>query len=314
MSKMKCVARETLSAEGSQSPPPICDYEGSPYRAEFWGGGDREYEDRVERIALRTLLPPAGERLVEIGAGFGRLADEYAGYSQVILLDPARSMLEQARERWGGDPRFVLVVGSAYDLPLTTAACDAVVTVRMLHHLADIPLALGEIARVARPGGAYVLEYANKRHLKAVLRYLLRRQAHDPFSLEPYEFEELNFDFHPTYMTAALGEAGFRVEARRAVSVFRLGFLKRTIPPRLLAGADGWLQRPLAPLAPSPSVFLRARSTRPGPAVIVPHPFRCQQCRQEDTLQPGDGSLDCTACGARWSTRDGIHDFREPLR
>ena len=314
MDKISCVARETSRREG-KSPPASCDYEGSAYRTEFWDAG-RDYEDMAERIALRALLPPTGDRLVEIGAGFGRLADEYAGYCQVILLDPARSMLEQAQARLGHDPRFVFVAASVYDLPLVTAACDTVVTVRMLHHLADVPRALDEIARVARPGGAYVLEYANKRHLKAIARYALRWQAHDPFSREPYEFEELNFDFHPAYMTAALHEAGFRVEARRAVSFFRLGLLKRTIPVRLLARVDGWLQRPLAPLAVTPSMFLRARSTRPGPATLARHLFRCRECRREGTLQPGDESLAlrCTACGARWSVRDGIHDFREPLQ
>ncbi|NJO83820.1 MAG: hypothetical protein HC828_14170 [Blastochloris sp.] len=55
-------------------PPKICDYEGSNYRTEFWEGRGREYEDQVERIALRRLLPPeGGRRLLEIGAGFGRL-------------------------------------------------------------------------------------------------------------------------------------------------------------------------------------------------------------------------------------------------
>ena len=41
-----------------------CDYEGSDYRSAFWGGGKREYEDAAERIAIRRLLPPTGERLV----------------------------------------------------------------------------------------------------------------------------------------------------------------------------------------------------------------------------------------------------------
>ncbi len=42
------------------SRPPICDYEGSNYRTEFWEKRGRDYEDRVERIALRRLLPRRG--------------------------------------------------------------------------------------------------------------------------------------------------------------------------------------------------------------------------------------------------------------
>ena len=56
--------------------PPICDYEGSNYRTEFWEGRGRNYEDRVERIALERLLPPGGRRMLEVGAGFGRLTNE----------------------------------------------------------------------------------------------------------------------------------------------------------------------------------------------------------------------------------------------
>ncbi len=42
--------------------PPICDYEGSNYRTEFWESKGRNYEDQVERIALRRLLPKHGRR------------------------------------------------------------------------------------------------------------------------------------------------------------------------------------------------------------------------------------------------------------
>ena len=79
----------------------ICDYEGSTYRTDFWEGRGREYEDLAERIALGRLLPPDGARLVEIGAGFGRLVDLYDGYQEVVLLDYSKSMLRQAQERLG---------------------------------------------------------------------------------------------------------------------------------------------------------------------------------------------------------------------
>ena len=43
-----------VSPVTSVAETPICDYEGSPWRSEFWPG--REYEDRAERIALAHLL------------------------------------------------------------------------------------------------------------------------------------------------------------------------------------------------------------------------------------------------------------------
>ena len=52
--------------------PPVCDYEGSDYQTSFWDEGDREYEDRVEALALSRLLPDAGSLMLEIGVGAGR--------------------------------------------------------------------------------------------------------------------------------------------------------------------------------------------------------------------------------------------------
>src|SRR5512136_2946307 len=152
-------------------PPEICSYENSPWRTEFWRG--RAYEDRAERIALARMLPPRGTRLCEIGAGFGRLADFYHGYERIILMDYALSMLREAREHLHTDARlaplasrFTFVAADLYNLPLADSSLDTAVTVRVLHHVADIPRAFSEVARVVRPHGTYLTEFANKRHIK----------------------------------------------------------------------------------------------------------------------------------------------------
>jgi len=288
----------------------ICDYEGSDYRTRFWEEAGREYEDAVERLALCALLPPRGRRLADVGAGYGRLADLYAGYEQVILVDYARSQLLDARERLGHDLRFIFVAANAYRLPLADQALDAVVTVRLLHHLEDLGAAFDELARVLRPGGVYVLEHANKRHLKAILRYLLGRQQANPFDQTPYEFVPLNFDFHPAYVVHHLRQAGFTIEARRAVSLFRLGALKRTLGHRVLTALESPLQPLLAPLAIGPSVFLRARlESRDRQSPLSPSIWRCPACHATD-LSDGVDGLRCNQCGAFWPLQDGIYDFR----
>ncbi len=277
-----------------QSHIPICDYQGSSWRTEFWPG--REYEDRAERIALARLLPPSGQRLVEIGAGFGRLANLYSGYDRVILLDYARSMLEDARSRLGGDPRFSYVVADLYDLPFADNAFDTAVTVRVLHHVADIPCAFAEIARVVRPRGAYVTDFANKRHLKAVLKYWLAQlrgravpAAESPFSLAPYEFVKLNFDYHPSYISQELARVGLSIREARAVSTFRLPVVKQLVPPALLARLDGLIQRPTARLQLSPSVFLRIKADKPGPAEPAAALWRCPRCRATGLAESSHG-------------------------
>lgn len=290
----------------------ICDYEGTSYRARFWDGKGRDYEDLAERIAVRSLLPPKGRRIVELGAGFGRLADLYAGYEQVILLDYAISGLREAQQRLGRSDRFVYVAADIYHLPLAPGACDTAVTVRVLHHLEDVAAALRGIAETLQPDSTYVLEYANKRNIKAMLRYLLRKQAWSPYEPEPYEFARLNFDFHPGWMEEQLHQAGFQIQAGRAVSHFRQDLFKRLVPAPLLARMDGSIQEISAAWKWSPSVFLQTKRAGGGP-ITTGSPFRCPTCHALE-LEKRDDALVCTQCEAVWAIEDGIYDFKSPVR
>ncbi len=288
--------------------PPVIDYGESTYEKDFWLGRRREYEDAAERWALRSFLPATGERLIDVGAGFGRLADLYGGHKEVILLDYSPDLLRDARARLLVRPPLT-VAANFYNIPLADGACDTVVMVRVLHHAADVPAVLRELRRVLRPGGTLILEHANKRHLKAVLRYALRGGP-SPFSAEPLEFAPLNFDLHPAYVRERLAQAGFVVESERAVSTFRVPLLKRLFPVSLLAWLDGVLQRPLAPLRLSPSVILRCRAVgdqgEPPPGRPL---FRCPRCRGLD-LEVGGERLLCKSCGTPWLIADGIYRFR----
>ncbi len=287
--------------------PQICDYEDSPWRTAFWPG--RAYEDRAERIALAHMLPAHGTRLCEIGAGYGRLADSYGGYERVILLDYARSMLREAADRLHGDPRWLFVAADLYNLPFADSALDTAVTVRVLHHIADIPRAFSEITRVVRPQGTYLTEFANKRHLKARLRYALFRQGPNPNSLAPYEFVKLNFDFHPRYIADELRAAHFAIQDERAVSTFRLPLVKRLIPPRLLAALDGVLQHPTRRLQISPSLFLRAASEKPGAPTLNQALWRCTACGSTDIAETPERFV-CRHCARVFPIIDGIVDFK----
>ena len=288
----------------------ICDYEGSSYRTDFWEGQGREYEDLAERLALRKLLPPVGARLVEIGAGFGRLVDLYDGYQQVVLLDYSKSMLRQAQDHLGRSGKYIYVAADLYAMPFVDSLFDTTVTVRVLHHVQNISAAFQETQRVLKGGGVYVLEYASKRHLKAILRYLLGRQSWSPFAREPYEFVELNYDFHPAWMEARLREAGFAIARQLAVSSFRLPLLKRLISPRCLATLDGVLQGPTGSLKLSPSVFLQARAENENTQVVGEGFFRCPSCHGTHLIE-AEEALTCQGCDQRWAIDDGIYDFKE---
>jgi len=226
--------------------PPLCSYEGSDYQQRFWDEGQRAYEDAVEAIALKRLLPEQGDLLLELGAGAGRNTSRYRSYDRVVLLDYSRSQLERAQRRLGDAERYIFVAADVYRLPL--------------HHMAEPELALSQVRRVMALDGVFILEFANKRNLKAMLRYLFGKQAWSPYSREPVEFAELNFDFHPKAVRQYLRNVGFIVEKQLTVSHFRVGFLKRHIPTRILAAMDALLQWTGAVVQVSPSVFTRCRA------------------------------------------------------
>jgi ubiquinone/menaquinone biosynthesis C-methylase UbiE len=308
------------------SAPPVIDYEGSPYRTAFWEGQGRDYEDAAERLALQRLLPRSGRRIAEIGAGFGRLADLYWGYDQIILFDYSRTLLQEAVTTWGDDPRFVFVAGNIYQLSLAKASLDALVMVRVMHHLANVPLALRQIRRVLHSGSMAVLEYANKRNVKSVARWLLGRQSWSPMDPMPVEFVKLNYDFHPAWMWKQFVEARLNVREQLAVSHFRTPLLKRSIPAATLAKVDSWFfgvggRYPLAP-----SVFVQVEVEQ-NPEESNPHDnlfyddlndltnlFSCPACGGERTLRvERETQLDCQSCSKHYVKREGIWDFKEAL-
>jgi len=239
--------------------PPICDYEGSDYQQSFWDQGGREYEDRAEALALKRLLPASGDWLLELGAGAGRNTPRYKSFKRIVLVDYSSSQLLQARKKLGVSDRHLFVVADAYHLPFPADRFDAATMIRTLHHLSEPPRALAELRSVLRPDGLFILEFANKRNLKSIFRYLFGLQSWNPFTLDPVEFARLNFDFHPKTVFAWLNQAGFVMERVLAVSHFRIGILKKIIPARLLASLDSFLQ-PIGKFWQfTPSLFVRAR-------------------------------------------------------
>jgi len=291
--------------------PPVCDYEGSDYQTSFWEQGGREYEDQAEAIALRRLLPPSGDLLLEIGAGAGRNTPRYQGFQRVVLLDYSRTQLQQARQRLGDEQRYLYVAGDAYRLPFVAGLFDAATMIRTLHHMADAPKVIQQVRQVLKPAAVFILEYANKQNLKAMLRYALGRQTWSPYTSEPVEFVDLNFDFHPRAIRKWLSENGFQLQRQLTVSHFRIGFLKRWVPLNILVGADSLAQLTGDMWQLTPSVFARAQAVGSSPTAQPGSFFRCPECGQTP-MEDLDDRLVCPNCSRTWLVRDGIYDFREP--
>jgi ubiquinone/menaquinone biosynthesis C-methylase UbiE len=268
------------------------------------------------------LLPEKGRIMLELGAGAGRNTERYRGFDRIILLDYSRTQLEQAQQRLGTSDKYVFVAADVYRLPFIDGFFDGVTMIRVLHHIADVPRALLQIRNVMRPGGTFILEFANKLNLKAILRYWLGRQTWSPFTLQPVEFVKLNFDFHPKAIRYWLDQQDFTIQKTLTLSHFRIGWLKRIVPTGILVFLDSMLQWTGGLWQLTPSVFVKALRGKPHsmhgeetvPRVTnIDSFFKCPDCGYLP-LENRKTYLECYGCRKKWEVRDGIYDFRESMK
>lgn len=291
--------------------PSFCVYDGSDYQEVFWDKGNRAYEDGAEVIALKKLLPKeGGKRMFEIGAGAGRNTKRYEGYEKIYLMDYALTQMQEAQKRLGKSDRFVYVAADVYKLPFNNHVFDGATMIRVIHHLSEIDPAFDEIERVMEKDCCFILEYANKRNIKAILRWLTGKQKWNPFTKEQIEFVPGNSDNHPATIEKSLADHHFAIEKTLSVSNLRIGALKNH------AGNLGWmlkledhLQDLLASIKLSPSVFMRLRKTigenYDGKASI----WKCPLCGSVKLVETED-AMTCSDCGRVYPKVDGIYNFR----
>jgi SAM-dependent methyltransferase len=236
----------------------------------------------------------------------------YRGFRQIVLLDYSRTQLEQAKASLGESDRYLYVVGDVYRLPFAPALFDTTTMIRTLHHMSDPLRALRQVRYTMDNGGVFVLEYANKRNLKAIARWALRRQKWNPFDHEPIEFVELNYNFHPLAVGDWLSQAGFEISRVLSVSHFRLGLLKKIIPLGLLVAFDALLQGTGKWFQLTPSVFLSAEAVDEGEVAPEGAFWRCPICGSFE-IERTEAGMRCGGCSRVWPFREGIYDFKEPL-
>ncbi len=140
--------------------------------------------------------------LVDLGTGTGRILELFGPRaSRALGIDLNHDMLAYARMKLerAGLAHAQVRHGDLYNVPLPDGAADAVVLHQVLHFLDDPAAAIGEAARLLRPGGRLlVVDFAPHE-----LEFLREQSAHR------------RLGFAPDQLVRWLESAGLRLERFR---------------------------------------------------------------------------------------------------
>ena len=128
-------------------------------------GQDRRWKARL----IREARVASSDVVLDLACGTGDIAllAKAAGARRVVGLDLTQRMLVLARNKGGGVP---YVAGDMGALPVAASSVNVVTTGYGLRNVPDLDTAIGELARVVKPGGR-VLSLDFNRPESAVIRW-----------------------------------------------------------------------------------------------------------------------------------------------
>lgn len=118
--------------------------------------GSDPQQQAMRRSFLARVEFPAHAQVLEIGCGTGvltRVLAHWANVERVIGVDPAASLIREARRLASGFPNLAFEEADGRSLPFGDGTFDVVVFDSTLSHVPDVQRALGEACRVLRPAG-----------------------------------------------------------------------------------------------------------------------------------------------------------------
>ncbi|HEX4217874.1 MAG TPA: methyltransferase domain-containing protein [Acidimicrobiales bacterium] len=116
-------------------------------------------------VDYRKLAVRPGDRLLDLGCGFGRHAYQAARLgAEVVAFDAGADEVRNVQDTFGAmyeagelhpeAARVGAVRGDALRIPFADGAFDRVIASEVLEHIPDDHIAMAELARVLRPGGS----------------------------------------------------------------------------------------------------------------------------------------------------------------
>jgi ubiquinone/menaquinone biosynthesis C-methylase UbiE len=195
-----------------------------PIFARFYPHISRGAELHGAQEHRRRMLAGLNGRVIEVGAGHGLNFPYYpTAVTEVVAVEPEPHLRALAQRARRSAPAPVTVLdGLAEALPAGAGEFDAAVTSLVLCSVADQAAALGEIARVLRPGG----ELRFYEHVLSGKRGAARVQR----ALDATIYPALAGGCHAARDTAAaIRDAGFLIECEERIA-FKPSPVLPTIP------------------------------------------------------------------------------------
>ena len=144
--------------------------------SEYWKG--RTYENESEKMILSEIFSNyKGKWFLDVGGSYGRLTSTYYNrYSHPIVLDYSLKTLQKnypiIQSKY---PNTIFIAANAYKMPFKEDTFDGALMVRVLHHIEKPDLYFKELKRILYNNSVYVQEFANKIHIKARIRAILKK-------------------------------------------------------------------------------------------------------------------------------------------
>ena len=145
--------------------------------------------------------------VLEVGCGNGMIwrenLDRIPPGWRLTLTDLSPGMVETARGVLGD--RATYVATDVQELPFGDASFDAVIANHMLFHVEDRPRALGEIARVLRPGGQFRATTIGLEHLRRLRELVPPREGGQwEKTRERFTVEQVSKELAPFFVDVEL--------------------------------------------------------------------------------------------------------------
>ncbi len=108
---------------------------------------------------LQHFVPYMGERVLEVGAGLGTVAEyvlQNTRIRELVLVEPADNLFPLLHTRFSGESRVELVHGQLESVAASLSV-NSVIAVNVLEHVVDDRALLRTINRVLLPNGTILL-------------------------------------------------------------------------------------------------------------------------------------------------------------